>query len=48
MKDGTKMEHAMNIVRRVTIDNGQIVIIHNTGRIERVPMSNVARMAIEP
>lgn len=48
MKDGTKMEHAMNQVRRVTIDNGQIVIFHNTGRIEKVPMSNVARMAIEP
>jgi hypothetical protein len=48
MKDGTKTEHAMNTVRRVTIDNGQIVIFHNTGRIERVAMSNVARMAIEP
>jgi hypothetical protein len=48
MKDGTKVEHAMNKVRRVTIDNGQIIIFHNTGRIERVPMSNVARMAIEP
>jgi hypothetical protein len=48
LKDGTRVEHAMNRVRRVTIDNGQIVIFHNTGRIERVPMSNVARMAIEP
>jgi hypothetical protein len=48
MKDGTRTEHAMSTVRRVTIDNGQIVIFHNTGRIERVPMSNVGRMAIEP
>jgi len=35
-------------VRRIMIDNGQIVIFFKSGRIERVSMTNVVRMAIEP
>ena len=48
LKDGTRIEQSMGTIRRVTIDNGQIVIVHNSGRIERVPMSNVLRMSIAP
>jgi hypothetical protein len=48
LKDGTRIEQSMGTIRRVTIDNGQIVVIHNNGRIERVPMANVLRMAVEP
>ncbi|MDX6710737.1 MAG: hypothetical protein QOH96_1753 [Blastocatellia bacterium] len=48
LKDGTRIEQSMGTIRRVTIDNGQIVVIHNNGRIERVPMTNVLRMAVEP
>src|SRR5262249_458697 len=47
-KDGTRIDHAMINVRRIMIDNGQIVIFFTSGRIQRVPMANVARMAIEP
>jgi len=43
-----RIEQSMGTIRRVTIDNGQIVVIHNNGRIERVPMTNVLRMAVEP
>jgi hypothetical protein len=48
LKDGTRIERAMSSVRRVTIDNNQVVIINNNGRIERIPLTNLSRMAIEP
>ncbi len=47
-RDGEKIERPMSTVRRVVIDNGQIIVIMKTGKIERVPMMNVARMSIEP
>lgn len=47
-KDGTKIERPMSIVRRVVVEGNIIVIVLKTGKIERVPMSIVARMAIEP
>jgi hypothetical protein len=47
-KDGTRINRAMSTVRRVVIEGGTIVIVLKTGRIERVPMSLVARMSIEP
>ena len=47
-KDGTKIDRPMSTVRRVIVDNGFIVIFLKSGRIERVSMSNVARMTIEP
>lgn len=46
--DGTKIDRPMSTVRRIVIEGGTIVIILKTGRIERVPMSLVARMSIEP
>ena len=38
----------MSTVRRVVVEGGMIVIVLKTGHIERIPMSSVARMAIEP
>jgi hypothetical protein len=47
-KDGTKIDRPMATVRRVVVEGNTIVIVMKTGRIERVPMSLVIRMAIEP
>ena len=47
-KDGTKTDRPMSTVRRVVVEGGMIVIVLKTGHIERIPMSSVARMAIEP
>ncbi|MEP6706300.1 MAG: hypothetical protein ABJC05_02205 [Pyrinomonadaceae bacterium] len=48
IRDGEKIERSMSTVRRVVIDNGQIIVILKTGKIERVPMISVTRMSIEP
>lgn len=48
IRDGEKIERPMSTVRRVVIDNGQIIVILKTGKIERVPMISVTRMSIEP
>ena len=47
-KDGIKIDRPMSTVRRVVVEGGMIVIVLKTGKIERIPMSAVARMAIEP
>ena len=47
-KDGTRIDRPMSTVRRVVVEGGVIVIVLKTGRIERVSMSTVNRMAIEP
>ena len=47
-KDGTRIERPMSTVRRVIVEGPTIVIVLKTGRIDRIPMSDVARMAIEP
>lgn len=47
-KDGTKIDRPMSTVRRVVVEGGMIVVVLKTGKIERIPMSGVARMAIEP
>lgn len=48
MRDGMRVERYMTTVRRVTVENGQIVVITKDGKVDRQPMSNVLRMAIEP
>lgn len=48
MRDGMRVERYMTTVRRVTVENGQIVVITKDGKIDRQPMSNILRMAIEP
>jgi len=47
-RDGVKVERYMTTVRRVTVENGQLIVITKDGHIERHPMSDVLRMAIEP
>ena len=47
-KDGTRIDRPMSSVRRVVIEGNVILIVLKTGRIERVPMSAVAKMTIEP
>jgi hypothetical protein len=47
-KDGTRIERPMSTVRRVIVEGPTIVIVLKTGKIERIPMADVARMAIEP
>ncbi|MEP6741352.1 MAG: hypothetical protein ABJB61_02555 [bacterium] len=46
--DGTLIEHYMNTVRRVTVENGLVVIVGKDGKIERVLLANVVRMSIAP
>ncbi|HEX8847862.1 MAG TPA: hypothetical protein VF791_24690 [Pyrinomonadaceae bacterium] len=47
-RDGMRVERFMTTVRRVTVENGQLIVVTKNGKIERQPMSNVLRMAIEP
>ncbi len=47
-KDGLKLERNMATVRRVTIENNQIVIVNRNGKVERQPLTNILRMSIEP
>jgi hypothetical protein len=47
-RDGMRVERYMTTVRRVTVENGQLIVITKDGKVERQPMSNVLRMAIEP
>jgi hypothetical protein len=46
--DGTLIEHYMSAVRRVTVENGLVVILGKNGKIERVLLANVVRMSIAP
>lgn len=47
-RDGMKVERYMTTVRRVTVESGQLIVVMKDGKVERQPMSNVLRMAIEP
>jgi hypothetical protein len=38
----------MSSIRRVTVENGMLVIVSKTGKTERQPMTAVLRMSIEP
>ena len=48
MRDGEQFVRDMSGVRRVTVENGMIVIVSKNGKTERQPMSAVLRMSIEP
>lgn len=47
-RDGLRVERYMTSVRRVTVENGQVVVILKNGKTERQPMTNVLKMSIEP
>lgn len=46
--DGTLIEHYMSAVRRVTVENGLVVILGKDGKVERVQLANIVRMSIAP
>lgn len=48
LHDGTSTERFMSTIRRVTVENNQIVVVRRDGVIERTQMLEVLRMAIEP
>jgi hypothetical protein len=48
MLDGTRIERSMSTIRRVTVENNQIVVVRRDGSVERTRMREVLRMAIEP
>lgn len=47
-KDGGRIERRMNEVRRVNVEKGFLVIIFMDGKTERISMTNVLKMSIEP
>jgi hypothetical protein len=48
MRDGETFERDMSGIRRVTVENGMLVIVSKAGKTERQPMNAVLRMSIEP
>jgi hypothetical protein len=46
--DGTLVDRFMGSVRRVTVENGQVVVIGKDGTIQRIPLALVVRMTIAP
>jgi len=46
--DGTLVDRSMGGVRRVTVENGQVVVIGKDGKIQRIPLASVVRMTIAP
>lgn len=47
LRDGTRIEREMRAVRRFTVDRNQVVIVGDDGRIERLSLADVVRIAIE-
>ena len=46
--DGTLINRPMSGVKRVTVENGQVVIVGRDGKINRVLLADVVRMTISP
>lgn len=46
--DGTLINRSMSTVRRVTVENGQVVVTGKDGKIDRILLANVVRMSISP
>ncbi len=46
--DGTLINRSMSTVKRVTVENGQVVVTGKDWRIQRVLLINVVRMSISP
>jgi len=46
--DGTLVNRAMGGVRRVTVENGQVVVVGKDGKVQRIPLASVVRMTIAP
>lgn len=46
--DGTLINRYMSSVRRVTVENGVVVIVGKDGKVQRVALAKVVRMSIAP
>jgi hypothetical protein len=46
--DGTLVDRYMSGVRRVTVENGQVVVVGRDGKIQRISLASVVRMTITP
>jgi hypothetical protein len=46
--DGTLINRPMSGVKRVTVENGQVVVVGRDGKIDRILLANVVRMSIAP
>jgi len=46
--DGTLVDRYMGSVRRVTVENGQVVVVGKDGKIQRIPLASIVRMTIAP
>jgi hypothetical protein len=46
--DGTLVDRYMSSVRRVTVENGQVVVVGRDGKIQRISLASVVRMTISP
>lgn len=46
--DGTLINRSMSGIKRVTIENGQVVVTGKDGKISRIMLVNVVRMQIAP
>ena len=46
--DGTLINRSMSTVRRVTVENGQVVVTGKDGKIDRILLTNIVRMSIAP
>ena len=47
-KEGETLERDMSGVRRVTVENNQVVIVGRDGKVTRRPLASILRMSIEP
>ncbi len=43
---GTLVDRAMGGVRRVTVENGQVVVVGKDGKVQKIPLANIVRMTI--
>ncbi|MFN2517294.1 MAG: hypothetical protein ABR556_13885, partial [Pyrinomonadaceae bacterium] len=46
--DGTLVDRYMTSVRRVTVENGQVVVVGKDGKVQRIQLADVVRMSISP
>ena len=46
--DGTLINRSMSTVKRVTVENGQVVVTGKDGKIDRILLINIVRMSIAP
>ena len=46
--EGTLVDRSMNTVRRVMVENGQVVVVGKDGQVQRIALSQVVRMSIAP